>query len=89
MAAPYHNHTLSIYENSQEKFDAAFKFLKEGLSNSESVLMITDGLNKKEIINKMQKEYVDLDVLKLIDNNKITILSTSEWYFPGYTTRLY
>lgn len=76
------NHVLSIYENSQEKFNAAFKFLKDGLLNSEYILMITDGLDKEEIITKMHQEFADLDVLKLIDDKKITILSTLEWYFP-------
>jgi len=30
-------HTFSIYSNSQEKLDAGFQFLIEGLENDESV----------------------------------------------------
>ncbi len=76
------NHRLSIYSNSQEKLDAAFKFLKDGLSNNECILLITDELDKDQVIERMVKEYHEFDVLKLLEDGVITILS-SQWYFIG------
>lgn len=37
-------HIMAVYSNSQENLDAAFEFLKEGLSNNKVVLLITDDL---------------------------------------------
>jgi hypothetical protein len=76
------NHRLSIYSNSQEKLDAAFKFLKDGLLNNECILLITDELDKDQVIERMVKEYPEFDVLKLLEDGVITILS-SRWYFVG------
>jgi len=44
------SHTFSIYSNSQEKLDAGFQFLIEGLEKDESILFVTDDLSKEEII---------------------------------------
>jgi hypothetical protein len=77
------NHVLSIYENSKEKFDSAFQFLRDGISNQECILLITDELNEDETLKRMKKEYSDLDIPKLRDEGIITVVSTAGWYFSN------
>jgi hypothetical protein len=79
-------HTLAIYSNSQEKLDAAFEFLKDGLSNDEVILLITDDLTKTEAIDIMTKKFENkFDVLRLVEERIINIYSSAEWYFSnGY-----
>lgn len=76
------SHTFSIYSNSQEKLDAGFKYLIEGLENDESVLFVTDDLPKEEIIERLKKicQY-RFNISTLVNDGTITIMSSTQWYF--------
>jgi len=77
-------HILAIYSNSQEKLDTAFEFLKEGLSNNEAILLITDDLTQTEAIEIMTKKFGDkFDVLRLVEEGMINMHSSTEWYFSN------
>ncbi len=78
------SHTFSIYSNSQEKLDAGFQFLIEGLENDESVLLVTDDLSKEEIIERLKEicQY-RFNISTLVNDGIITILSSTQWYFSG------
>lgn len=77
-------HTFSIYSNSQEKLNAGFHFLIEGLENDESILFVTDDLSKEEVIERLVKTCQDLfDISSLVNDGVITILSSNQWYFSG------
>ncbi len=82
------NHILSIYENSKEKFDHAFKFLSEGISKNESILLITDELSEEDVLKIMEKEYSHLNIPRLRDEGIITIVSTSKWYFSDNSVNI-
>ena len=75
------SHILAIYPNSQEKLNAAFRFLKDGLLNNEAILLITDEITKEEAIARMEKEFSEFAVLNLLEKGVIIILSTAQWYF--------
>ena len=75
------SHILAIYSNSQEKLNAAFRFLKDGLLNNEAILLITDEITKEEAIARMEKEFSEFAVLNLLEKGVIIILSTAQWYF--------
>ena len=76
------SHTFSIYSNSQEKLDAGFQYLIEGLENDESVLFVTDDLPKEEIIERLKKicQY-RFNISTLVNDGTITIMSSTQWYF--------
>ena len=76
------SHTFSIYSNTQEKLNAGFQFLIEGLENDESILFVTDDLSKEEIIEKLKKicQY-RFNISALVNDGVITILSSTQWYF--------
>ena len=78
------SHTFSIYSNSQEKLDAGFQYLIEGLENDESILFVTDDLSKEEIIERLQRicQY-RFNISTLVNDGIITILSSTQWYFSG------
>jgi hypothetical protein len=40
------DHIIAIYKNKKEKFSAAFDFVKKGLQNNATVMLITDEFNK-------------------------------------------
>ena len=75
---------FSIYSSSQEKLDAGFKYLIEGLENDESVLFVTDDLSKEEFIERLKKicQY-RFNISTLVNNGIITIMSSTQWYFSG------
>lgn len=80
------SHTFSIYSNSQEKLDAGFQYLIEGLENDESILFVTDDLSKEEIIERLQRicQYqYRFNISTLVNDGIITILSSAQWYFSG------
>lgn len=81
----YPSHILAIYPNSQEKLNAAFRFLKDGLLNNEAILLITNEISKEEAITRMDNEYPEFDVLNLLEKGLITILSTAQWYYINYS----
>ena len=76
------SHTFSIYSNSQEKLDAGFKYLIEGLENDESVLFVTDDLPKEEIIERLKKicQY-GFNISTLVNDGTITIMSVLSGIF--------
>ncbi len=43
--------------------------------------MITDEINKEDAITRMEKDYAGFDVLNLLEEGVISILSTGQWYF--------
>ena len=75
------NHILAIYPNSREKLNAAFRFLNDGLLNNEAILLITDEINKEDAITRMEKDYAGFDVLNLLEEGVISILSTGSMVF--------
>jgi len=78
------SHTFSIYSNSQEKLDAGFQFLIEGLENDESILFVTDDLSKEEIIERQKKIcQFRFNIPTLVNDGVITILSSTQWHFSG------
>ncbi len=78
------SHTFSIYSNSQEKLDAGFQFLIEGLENDESILFVTDDLSKEEVIERLKNIcHYRFDISTLVNDGIITILSSTQWYFSG------
>jgi hypothetical protein len=78
------SHTFSIYSNCQEKLDAGFQFLIEGLENDESILFVTDDLSKEEIIERLKKIcQFRFNISTLVNDGVITILSSTQWYFSG------
>jgi KaiC/GvpD/RAD55 family RecA-like ATPase len=83
------SHTFSIYSNTQEKLDAGFQFLIEGLENDESILFVTDDLSKEEIIEKLKKicQY-RFNISALVNDGVITILSSTQWYFSRNTLEM-
>jgi KaiC/GvpD/RAD55 family RecA-like ATPase len=83
------SHTFSIYSNTQEKLNAGFQFLIEGLENDESILFVTDDLSKEEIIEKLKKicQY-RFNITALVNNGVITILSSTQWYFSRNTLEM-
>jgi MEDS: MEthanogen/methylotroph, DcmR Sensory domain len=83
------SHTFSIYSNTQEKLNAGFQFLIEGLENDESILFVTDDLSKEEIIEKLKKicQY-RFNISALVNNEVITILSSTQWYFSRNTLEM-
>ena len=76
-------HTLTIYRNQEDKFAHALHYLKEGLENNESIVLITDYLVKRKVLDIMRdlwdSDYVD----SLYKDGDITIVTTAEWYFRG------
>ena len=60
-------HTLTIYRNQEDKFAHALHYLKEGLENNESIVLITDYLVKWKVLDIMRglwdSDYVDRMVI--------------------------
>lgn len=77
------NHFLAIYSNTEEKLDSAFKFLRGGLLNNESILLISEDVDTDQAIDRLKKECPEFDVEKLFEDGIITIISTTQWYFPN------
>jgi hypothetical protein len=81
-------HTLTIYRNQEDKFSHALHFLKEGLENNESIVLITDYLSKEKVLDVMrdlwETDYVDT----LYKDGDITIVTTAEWYFRGHYMKI-
>jgi hypothetical protein len=74
-------HTLTIYRNQEDKFAHALHFLKEGLDNNESIVLITDYLTKDRILDVMRDLWNTNYVDSLYNEGDITIVTTAEWYF--------
>ena len=74
------NHIIAIYQNQESEIDEAFKFLKDGLDNSEIIMIITDRLSKDKIRNRMKKEW-GIKVEPLESRDIINIKTTQEWYY--------
>ncbi len=74
-------HTLTIYRNQEDKFAHALHFLKEGLDNNESIVLITDSLTKNKILDIMRDLWDTNYVNRLYKKGDITIVTTAEWYF--------
>lgn len=78
------SHTFSIYSNSQEKLDAGFQFLIEGLENDESILFVTDDLSKEEVIERLKMICQNrFNISTLVNDGIVTILSSTQSYFSG------
>ena len=81
-------HTLTIYRNQEDKFAHALHFLKEGLENNESIVLITDYLSKEKVLDIMrdlwETDYVDT----LYKDGDITIVTTADWYFSGHYMKI-
>ena len=78
------SHAFSIYSNSQEKLDAGFQFLIEGLENDESILFVTDDLSKEEVVERLKEVCQNrFNISTLVNDGIITILSSTQWYFSG------
>jgi MEDS: MEthanogen/methylotroph, DcmR Sensory domain len=76
------SNTFSIYSDSQEKLDAGFQFLIEGLENDESILFVTDDLSKEEVIERLIMIcQCRFNIPALVNDGIITILSSTQSYF--------
>ena len=56
-------------------------FIKESLENKEPVILILDENRKSDIMDKIEQLKKDINISELVDQNFITILSSSERYF--------
>ena|SRR5438105_3554924 len=75
------DHIIGVYPNKEIELDLAFEFLKDGLQQSETVMLVTDAMSKTEIANKMSA-IMKVDVDKLYAENDIIIKTPEELYFP-------
>jgi MEDS: MEthanogen/methylotroph, DcmR Sensory domain len=75
------NHIIAVYPNTDEKFNEAFAFLKEGLQRNEVIVMTTTDLPKTEIRGRMRNDW-GIEVEELEAKGDIIIKTTDELYFP-------
>jgi CheY-like chemotaxis protein len=73
-------HFLIAFETRQELIEQSLQFLKTGLlENGEDILLVTDGLPKDRIREKIAKEW-NLDTSTLEANGRITLMTFREWH---------
>ncbi len=73
-------HFLVAFETTQELIEQSLQFLKVGLlERDEDILLVTDGLPKNAIREKITKEW-NVDVKSLEANGRITLMTFAEWH---------
>jgi hypothetical protein len=76
------NHVIAVYPDSKTKLDEAFAFLKSGLERNEVVVLVTEGMSKDEIRDRMRKEWKIENISELEENGDIIIKTNRELYYP-------
>jgi hypothetical protein len=82
-----HDHLFAVFPDVKTKLDGAFHFLEEGIHKSEAVMMITDEMTKREMLDRMSIDW-HVDAYYLERNGDITVKGVKEWYFPDGTLRI-
>lgn len=73
-------HFLVVFDTSQELIEQSLQFLKIGLlDKEEDVLLVTDGLPKDKIREKIAKEW-NIDVKSLEEQERIKLMTFAEWH---------
>ena len=78
------NHVLHKYSGKNELIKDAIPFFREGLSNNESVMIITNQFTQEEFVNVLKLHFGE-KIDDLVLKNKIIYKNTKEWYFPNGT----
>jgi DcmR-like sensory protein len=71
---------VGIYSNQESELNHAVQFLKRGLDNNESAILITDYAPRERIKDIISSNWDTKNVDKLEQNGDLTIASSAEWY---------
>ena len=77
---PNTSHIVGIYSNQEAELNHALQFLKSGIDNNESVILITDYAPREKIRDVMSSSWGTKEVGKLEQNGDLSIASSAEWY---------
>lgn len=69
-----HDHDMCIYDSQEEQVAHALEFLKEGLKNNESCLLVTDYFDRKK--QKRTRKHLESST----DIKDIKVVSSSDWF---------
>ena len=83
---PNRSHIVGIYPNQKAELNHALQFLRRGLDNNESVILITDFAPRERIRDIMSSIWDTKDIGKLEQNGDLSIASSAEWYLTEENT---
>ena len=74
--------TCTVYDSQEEQITHALEFLKGGLKNNESCLLVAD-----YSVRKKQKRTRQSTDIKDIKESDIRVVSSSDWFLSSHSGR--
>jgi hypothetical protein len=82
---PLHDHDMYIYDSPEGQVTHALQFLKEGLKNNESCLLVANYSVGKKVKGRRNNLWESFTGIETIEESDIKVVSASDWFFRGQT----